>query len=66
MNYINESLHDWLLGKSEIDEPFSMLPPPKETCPQPKLTKSQITQLNKKLSSLGYEIKTVRVLKKKK
>ena len=69
MQYFNETLRNWLLGKSEID--YSCVPPAPEESPQELLEKfekssdkSEISKISKKLNKLGYEIKTVHVLSK--
>ncbi len=68
--YINENLKNWLLGKTEIDSFCPSIPPDEN--PQNLLNKFQNTQnknelekISKKLSKLGYEIKTMYVLKKR-
>lgn len=69
MCYINENLRNWLLGKSEVDERCSSIPPPTET-PEAILQlysttndKVELEKLNRKLKKLGYEVKTIHVLK---
>jgi hypothetical protein len=71
MFYFNENLRNWLLGKNEIDDECLAVPPVEES-PQQLLDKYQKTQnkgelskINKKLSKLGYEVKTVHILSKK-
>lgn len=71
MMYFNENLRNWLLGKSEIDDECSAVPPVSES-PQDLLAKyqttkdkSEISKISKKLSKLGYEVKTVHILSKK-
>lgn len=71
MKYINETLRNWLLGKSEIDSFCPSVPP--DDSPEILLgkfsntqNKSEMDKISKKLSKLGYEIKTVHVLKKRK
>lgn len=67
MMYFNENLRNWLLGNSEID---GIIPPTES--PQDLLSKYQTTKdtnelakINKKLSKLGFEVKTVHILSKK-
>jgi len=69
--YFNENLRNWLLGKSEIDDECSAVPPATES-PQDLLAKYQttkdkaeISKINKKLNKLGYEVKTVYILGRK-
>lgn len=69
MCYINENLRNWLLGMSEVDERCPSIPPPTES-PEAILqlyskttNKIELEKLNLKLKKLGYEIKTVHVLK---
>lgn len=69
MQYFNETLRNWLLGKSEID--YSCFASPPEESPQELLDKfkkssdkSEISRISKKLNKLGYEIRTVHVLSK--
>lgn len=71
MFYFNENLRNWLLGKSEIDDECSAIPPVTES-PQDLLNKYQITKdkgelskISKKLNKLGYEVKTVHILSRK-
>jgi hypothetical protein len=71
MIYFNESLRNWLLGNNEIDGPMQPTVAPSES-PQDLLSKYQKTQnaqelakINKKLSKLGFEVKTVHILSKK-
>lgn len=71
MTYFNENLRNWLLGKSEIDDPCAAVPPSQET-PQQLLDKYQksnnkkeLAKINGKLNKLGYEVKTVHILSKK-
>lgn len=64
MFYFNENLRNWLLGKSEIDDECSAVPPVTET-PQELLNKAQtankaeLAKITKKLSKMGYEVKIV-------
>lgn len=71
MIYFNENLRNWLLGKSEIDDECTAIPPVEES-PQELLNKFQTTnnkaeiaKINKKLSKLGYEVKIVHILSRK-
>jgi len=71
MQYFNETLKNWLLGKSEIDYECPSMPPVQES-PQELLDKfrtiedkSEIVKIKNKLNKLGYEIKTVHILSKK-
>lgn len=70
MNYINENLRNWLLGKEEID--YGCFTPPEDS-PNELLEKfkksndkSEIAKISKQLNKMGYEVKTVHVLTKKK
>jgi hypothetical protein len=71
MIYFNENLRNWLLGKSEIDDECTAVPPVVES-PQELLAKFQTTQnkgelakINQKLGKLGYEVKVVHILSRK-
>ena len=71
MIHFNENLRNWLLGKSEIDDECSAVPPATES-PQELLgqlqkvqNKVELAKINKKLSKMGYEVKTIHVVKKK-
>ena len=72
MIHFNENLRNWLLGKSEIDDECSAVPPPVTETPdqligqlQKVQNKAELAIINRKLSKMGYEIKTVHVVKKK-
>lgn len=71
MKYLNENLRNWLLGQSEIDQTHPLILPPDDS-PEQLLEKFKSTQdkneilkINKKLSKMGYEVKTFHVLSKK-
>lgn len=56
MMYFNENLRNWLLESSQ-----DLLMKYQTTN-----NKSEISKINKKLNKLGYEVKTVHILSKKK
>jgi hypothetical protein len=72
MQYINETLKNWLLGKSEIDKVCPAVPPAAKS-PDKLLElyrKAQqgtgdISKISQELDKLGYEVKTIHVLRKK-
>lgn len=74
MQYINETLKNWLLGKSEIDQDYFAVPPKQKT-PDRLLelykkaeqdsNKTDLTKINKELEKLGYEVKVLHLLQKK-
>ena len=67
----NENLRNWLLGKSEVDEPCIAVPPiiesPQELLDKFQKTndKSELAKINKKLSKMVYEVKVIHILSKK-
>lgn len=71
MNYV-ESIRNWLLGKSEVDNYGASVPPvPKDNNPEKLLAMYKEAKpidkdkIEKKLSKMGYEVKTLYILSKK-
>ena len=70
MSYVNENLKNWLLGKSEIDNMCSAIPPaqdnPEHLLELYKQAKSNDKdKIAKKLDKLGYEVKILYILSRK-